>query len=296
MLILAGAHATTYLRREEAIRELKRQLDDASQGGQQPHLIAHSFGTYLTGTVLRRYPETRLRSVILAGSVLSSEYQWDRHVSRNLLFQLRNEIAKRDFVSRLAYFLHGLVPGMGHSGVFGFINAHTLSGPYCRCNLCPSDPAFVHNIFNEELGHSDHVFSSGYAERFWLPFLWGIEAEPYVAFLTQCEGLLELQERGAKRELREQLAIFRSSPWIRGDVTVGEYIANELEEWLRDDLSVEISREDLIVQTIHNICREIADAQQELRNRGAKNAELIKALDPVKAVYNALESALKDFQ
>jgi pimeloyl-ACP methyl ester carboxylesterase len=198
VLILTASHAAARLRREQAMREFKRQLDEALKGGRQPHLIAHSFGSYLAGRALRRYPDIRFDYVIFAGSVLSSKYNWEPICRGNQPFrQLRNEIARRDLPSRMAYFLEGLVPGMGHSGFRGFRGpeyvVHTVSGPYESCQLCRActSVARVHNILNQALSHSDHVFSIGYAERFWLPYLWGFNPERYSRFLSICEIYLK---------------------------------------------------------------------------------------------------------
>jgi hypothetical protein len=49
-----------------------------------------------------------------------------------------------------------------------------------------------HPFFRSLLGHSGTFVSSGYAEVFWLPFLWGIEPPEYADFLKYCRVAAEL--------------------------------------------------------------------------------------------------------
>src|SRR5262245_49377239 len=55
-----GAYLVPFWR-EETIRWLRDQYDRVIQaaGVKRPSIIAHSFGTYLTAEVLRRYPEVK---------------------------------------------------------------------------------------------------------------------------------------------------------------------------------------------------------------------------------------------
>jgi len=42
-------------------------------------------------------------------------------------------------------------------------------------------------MLSQYLGHSDAFVGSGYAETFWLPYLWGIDPEEYQQFLLCCK-------------------------------------------------------------------------------------------------------------
>jgi len=298
-ITLSLAHFFARRLREDALRRFKVQLDNICVDNsrvrrRRPHLIAHSFGTYLAGTALRRYPDVRLDSVILAGSVLSADFDWaGLDDGGNKFRRLRNEIARRDNVSRAAYFLHGLVPGMGQSGFFGFRGGYDLAGPYFACGQCGQQPSPLHNVLNKELGHSDYVFSIGYAYRFWLPFLWGLNARHYHDFVDQCDDVYELQLQGGWREVRVALDKFLSSSWVADDRTVEKYIDDEITEREAKGQLIGVPRRDLIVQTVWNVCQQMADARQEEETGVGANPTAFRSLNPITAVNNALNSVLE---
>src|SRR5262249_21276843 len=74
-------------------------------------------GTHLLGLTLQRYPSIHLDKVILAGSVLPTDYPWEAMLSRQSVNAVRNDVGRRDLVPRLAHLasrLH-LLRGFGRS-------------------------------------------------------------------------------------------------------------------------------------------------------------------------------------
>ena len=82
--------------RDKAIKGFRKMLDEHVNFTGKPHLIAHSFGTYLTGGILRRYATTDFDCIILTGSVLPRNFPWNKLTDR--FSQVRNEVGTRDLV------------------------------------------------------------------------------------------------------------------------------------------------------------------------------------------------------
>ncbi|MCZ7616635.1 MAG: hypothetical protein M5T52_24490 [Ignavibacteriaceae bacterium] len=43
----------------------------------RPDVVAHSFGTLLISELLKKYPELKLGRVILTGSIISPDFNWE---------------------------------------------------------------------------------------------------------------------------------------------------------------------------------------------------------------------------
>lgn len=234
-------HLLAYYRRTRAFKSFARQLNTSLIAGERPHLIAHSFGTYLTGRALRKLPALRFGSIILTGCVLSCRYSWKDLNARQRLafFAVRNEMAMKDWVVRGAYLLQGLLPGMGHAGFRGFLGApnvvHKTDSPFEPCVRCREGiPALVHNVEHPEFGHTDHFITSGHAESFWLPFLWKMEPSEYQEFLDLCYEAAELEEMRDSRKLAVVEAELRERPWRWASGTVSDYFRRRLSDALED--------------------------------------------------------------
>src|SRR6266481_6803828 len=120
---------------------------------------------------------------------------------------VRNEVGRKDIVVWSAWAMSWLIRGLGVAGLRGFKGEesfiHTLSTPGLSCPLGNSCSAKIHNMFSEYLGHSDAFVGSGYAEAFWLPYLWGIEPEEYQQFRLSCKlaaGLERPWSAGARAQ------------------------------------------------------------------------------------------------
>jgi pimeloyl-ACP methyl ester carboxylesterase len=168
----------------KVLRRLRADFGQHSREGARCHVIAHSFGTYILGGLLQLHAD--VSRVVLVGSVLPRRFRWKRlNASRQLAFAaVRNEVARADKVSLLAM----CFPGFGSSGRFGFWGpsdiVHNLPGPTSGCPLCRPPQPYVHNIeLGHTFGHSDHFLSGDYATKYWLPFLWGIDAAEFQEFI-----------------------------------------------------------------------------------------------------------------
>jgi hypothetical protein len=55
---------------------LRQRLEALNAGGEAPHVVAHSFGTYLVTRTLERHPDLRVDRMVLAGGVVRCDYPW----------------------------------------------------------------------------------------------------------------------------------------------------------------------------------------------------------------------------
>lgn len=116
---------------------------------ERPSVVAHSFGTYILGNALMRYPYLRFNKVLLCGSILPSDFPWDVLIDRGQVQAVRNEFGARDVWADIA---QRFVPGTGPSGLDGFTVSH---------------PRLVQERF--DYSHSEY-FEKGHMEAKWVPF------------------------------------------------------------------------------------------------------------------------------
>jgi len=240
-LLLGVGHLLAFLRRMRAFTAYMNQLNAFLIAGARPHLIAHSFGTYLAGRALEKWPALRFRRIILTGCVLSSRYNWSalNGGQRHACVAVRNEIAKKDAIARVAFLLQGLLPGMGHAGFSGFADppnvVHNVKSPYECCPACRAGAsALVHNVEHPEFGHSDQFITSLHAESFWLPFLWSMEPSEYQEFLDLCHEAAELEESHDDFKLAVVEAELRERPWRWALGSLSHYLRQRLEGALQN--------------------------------------------------------------
>jgi pimeloyl-ACP methyl ester carboxylesterase len=98
------------------------------------HFIGHSNGTYILGQSLAAVPDIRFNRVVLAGSVLPREYDWNSRFDRQQVRALRNDRASRDVpVAILCSGLRGLCArDIGTGGFDGFDDARAEEVFYYR--------------------------------------------------------------------------------------------------------------------------------------------------------------------
>jgi hypothetical protein len=209
-------------------REARRQ--DGADDDVTVHAIAHSFGTFLLGQVLKKQVENgppkktiRINRIILVGSVLDTGFPWNQlpAVDGRIPFkQVRNEVGGRDRVvewagrTQLRPFksLLGSI-GFGAAGRQGFTSeeVHNVNNSLDYCEHCRTreerEAPRVHNVHLPFFHHSDAFAVLERAERFWLPFLLGIDAWEYWDFRRLCvkamaytETLKECEQEIAKIE------------------------------------------------------------------------------------------------
>jgi serine/threonine-protein kinase len=117
---------------------------------ERPSVVAHSFGTYILGNALMRYPYLRFNKVLLCGSILPANFPWDVLIDRGQVQAVRNEFGARDIWASIA---QRFVPGTGPSGLEGFTCSHA------RLEQERFDYA-----------HSEY-FEKGHMEARWVPFI-----------------------------------------------------------------------------------------------------------------------------
>lgn len=118
--------------------------------GEVPSIVAHSFGTYILGNAMLKYDWLRFDKIILCGSILPTNFPWDKLIERGQVQSVRNEYGVRDIWSGL---VRWCVAGTGSSGRDGFTCVHDR---------------LVQEEF--EYAHSEY-FDKGHMRAKWLPFL-----------------------------------------------------------------------------------------------------------------------------
>lgn len=203
LLLLLIAYLASYWRRSCAFKHVLQQVSSYARPDDQSetHLIAHSLGTFLMGLALRKRPDVHLGRIVFVGCVLPRSFPWQKLTGLSApqyrFIDVRNEVGQRDIVVWSAWLMSWLIRGLGVSGLWGFRGeaafVHTLSAPGIPCPQGVSCSARIHNMLSEYLGHSDAFVGSGYAETFWLPYLWGIEPNEYQQFLLYCKTAAGLE-------------------------------------------------------------------------------------------------------
>jgi pimeloyl-ACP methyl ester carboxylesterase len=104
--------------REAPVRKLLWRIRSARDRFSTAKLsvIAHSFGTYAIGKILRENPDIRLHRLVLCGAILPSEFRWDQ-IQHSVATEIINDCGIRDIWPVLA---QSTTFGYGPSGRFGF--------------------------------------------------------------------------------------------------------------------------------------------------------------------------------
>ncbi len=124
--------------------------------GKYPSVIAHSFGTYIIGNALLRFPTIRLNRVILVGSILPRDFPWKALIDRGQVQAVRNEHGLHDTWTVISSWV---IPGTGASGTIGF----------SKLNFPENDLRLEQEAF-EGYRHSDY-FERLHIKEYWRPFL-----------------------------------------------------------------------------------------------------------------------------
>lgn len=139
-------------------------------------IIAHSNGTYMLGRSLQKTPGMRFKNVVLAGSALPEEYDWEelRHPDENIrqVGRVRNERANRDApIGLLCSMLQGL-PGksmkdIGRGGFAGFRGDAVLEiayhqGGHGKALEADNLPRLVDYVFDKNPQELDLPKDPGY--------------------------------------------------------------------------------------------------------------------------------------
>ena len=146
--------APGHLFRQKPIDRIKKFIrQERSDGSTDLSVIAHSFGTYIIGKILEQESDIKLYRLILCGSILSDDFEWDK-----LENQLLSKNSERLYVvndcgnqDKWPVFAKFVTFGYGSSGRFGF-----------------GDPLVRDRYFDE--GHSGY-FKESFIKKYWLPYL-----------------------------------------------------------------------------------------------------------------------------
>jgi len=135
--------------RQSRLKIVYRELNDLREDNPDADIsvVAHSFGTYLLSKTLLKSPKLKLKHVILCGSILDSDFDWNL-IKNQFLSPVINDVGVRDPWPSLA---KNWSVGYGDSGSFGFKKGRT-----------------VDRFF--DLDHSGFL-NYEHAKDFWLPLL-----------------------------------------------------------------------------------------------------------------------------
>ena len=312
--VMFGIPCAAY-RRREVVKRFETWLGDATSGRPIPHLIAHSFGTYIVGNAIRRQPTVRLDTVILTGAVLPRTFPWIRVLddAPRRLGHVRNEVGVQDWVSNVAGLL-SWVTGMGRSGARGFQDSshvHTIAGAWKRCADCSKEsPVLVHNVTLDHFAHKDMFLSVGHVEELWLPLLWGIHPAEFDDFRRICETAADFEDKSDFGRLAIVEAELRERHWSWTALSDGTgasfedllegFVWELLERVLeKNHVSLTSSRKEKIIGSIVGrafrlIWQEFVHAMEETR-KADPNLVKIKSLHPRIAMVSAVMSLLQPF-
>jgi pimeloyl-ACP methyl ester carboxylesterase len=287
--------------RRRALKTVAQQFfEEIVAAGIRPHLIAHSFGTWIAAQLMKR-PGTRFNRVIFVGSPLSAHFDWTQELKDNprAFYDLTNERGLRDGVISLAGKL-----GRGRAGRIGFKGPpeliHDTGALRDTCHLCRSlgpGEFRIHNV-HWEFRHSDWFVGNGHSINLWLPYFWGFPPEEYAEFIETCLRLDEMEGRDALN-LKQAEGAFgaRSWSWTRRDrdvLSLSEYIESSVVEHLKShkreaDLDKAGIFRDLAIQSLWAIVNE---AIEERRKPAAERREdIVLRLHPGLAISNAIAIA-----
>jgi hypothetical protein len=117
----------------------------------RPSAVAHSLGSWIIGNAMLKFDDVRFDKLVLAGSILPSDFDWGTLFARDQVALVRNECGQRDPWPTWA---GRVVARSGTGGSKGF----EWFG------------AAVENVRCDWFGHSEALMRP-HIERHWLPFL-----------------------------------------------------------------------------------------------------------------------------
>lgn len=281
-------------KRSLVLNRFKSELDERVPFGASPHLIAHSFGTFLTGRALKKFPNVKLDRVVFTGCVLPRTFDWAAILKLNprAFAELRNEIAARDWIPRLARFSKFvLLPGFGSAGVLGFHgdvgDVHTVDTPNEGCPSCSTPgarPAKVHNVMLREYAHSDHFVGVGHAESFWLPFFWGISPDEFQDFVEYCVLATSLEEEQDLFNLALVESELRERHWFWAGCTLEVFVERQVCARIGEGHR---RMAGIVSRAVRLTWHAVRDAQRE-QHKVHKNEAIARRLHPRVAVCAAV--------
>jgi pimeloyl-ACP methyl ester carboxylesterase len=297
-LVVIAAYGGALVRRRTTVRLIKAKLDAATGAGLPPsaHLIAHSFGTFLSMRTLEKFPNVRFDRVILSGCVLPVRFDWQSLLSAKpgAVSAVWNEVGRHDWVVWLANQARRLIAGLGHAGLVGFEGVpqliHRVDEPSRACQACVvGPPAVIHNVVIQRFDHNDAFVGRGHAISFWLPFLWGIPPREYREFLEQCTLAARYHDEQDLVRLRVVEGVFRQREWSWAGQTLEAAITLEIVERTPAGKAGALPEPALVDDAVGQVWRLVDRAIQALDMVNPDPA-VVRALNPVIAIVRAAEA------
>jgi hypothetical protein len=210
--------------RRRAVRTVARRFDKKTGGlaADRPHVIAHSFGSWITAHLMK-IPFKRMHRVIFLGSPLPCDFNWEEELAQNLgaFEELTNERGLQDRVLDLIRRTRRLHRHFGEAGSRGFTGPEHLvhdtgmlrvSCPKCR-ELPEQQKARIHNVSWRDFGHCDCFVGNSHATNYWLPHLWGYPPEEYYEFCKICLEIATLERLANSEALADKEREFSAKEW-----------------------------------------------------------------------------------
>jgi len=301
--LLLVSQVGTFARRRSAFHSVLNQVDARKavcSPQQSSHVIAHSFGSYLTAR-MTDLPTGRFGAIVFAGCILRCFRRWQQILRDNphSVERVQNEVQLRDFLVLLAPLLCLCSLRFGAAGILGFRRrkrlVHTVPSPNRMCPTCTiTSRVPIHNVWIREFGHSDVFLTPSYAAYFWLPFFFEIEPCEYSRFVKSCwECAQEVENRRQSGTLNDALGGNEISlrdhrwRWLKGSLAKGLHLA------INDDPQRGRRDSDLLVdRALRQLWQCFMEAQIAYSERRPDHQEVLLSLNPVTAFERAVNSVL----
>lgn len=143
-----------------------------------PHIICHSFGSYIFFKAIQKHKEIKFDKVILCGTILDPYLDWNDYIKTGQINKLLHEYGSKDDIVKFSSYLEN----GGNSGQEGFKNLHGKA----------KKQKYFSQKKLEEYGHSDYFYPIHINES-WVPFLTESKSE-YQSKILREEIFNRLQE------------------------------------------------------------------------------------------------------
>lgn len=301
-------------RRVRVVDVVKRQISTKAER-RRPHVIAHSFGSYICGWALDKFQDLRFGRIVLVGCVLPRSFRWQKilHKRPGAFEEVRNDIGLSDLVVWLLRWFGRIAPDMGTSGLFGFLGGpgvgvvHRSSRAWGPCVTCVQSArrALIHDIFLAKYRHSDWALGPGHARELWLPYLWGLSPREFNEWIECCRDAAFARQEQFWQQLDVAEENLRRRTWTWTQMrTLNVFLEAELESRAQrskpnvaDDLRrhhLEVVRDAFTFTYVA-----VAAAYEESANPGPapeatpERNQILLALYPPRAIARALDEAAR---
>ena len=307
---IVGSIAIARYRRLRAVDVVKRQISTKAIQ-RHPHVIAHSFGSYICGWALQKFQDLRFGRIVLVGCVLPRNFKWQniRRTRPNAFKEVRNDIGLSDSVVWLLRRMGRIAPDMGTSGLFGFVSSprvvHRSSRAWGPCLVCAQSERrpLIHDIFLAKYRHSDWALGPGHARELWLPYLWGLSPREFNQFIECCHDAAYARQQEFWQDLDAAEQRLRAHSWTWTQMQpLGTFIEAELESRAqRSDPTIadalRRNRLDIIRDAFTLTYLAVAEAYDESADFESEATpernQVLLALNPPRAIARALDEAVR---